>query len=128
MVVAALICAGVLAASICVYWIVFLQPLYFGFPGWSIFVSNVGWSVKQARAEFYLTLKFHQGTNGHIALSHVEVNGTRVDAYPEDLTLIDGETALLRVYFPYEHNQTYEFVFFDVAGNGFKFVGQSPSQ
>ena len=91
----------------------------------SLDVRNVGWDLARARADFNATATAVWRQEG-ITLDHVEVNGTRVDAYPEDSSLMLGETTLVRVYYPYEAGVTYVFIFFTEWEHEYHCVAQAP--
>lgn len=89
-------------------------------------IRFVGWNVPLARAEFSFTASSNY--RDEVRIERVKVNGTTVDFYPEDLSLKDNESAIVKVYFAYRYSTKYEFGFIDSDGNEFGFASRSPSE
>ena len=71
----------------------------------TVSVQDVIWETPLAKAELHL---YYIGY-GETVIGYVEVNGTRVDVYPENLSMKNEDTAVIKVYFPFDYNTTYEF-------------------
>lgn len=85
-------------------------------------VQDVIWEIPLAKAELHLYYICYRETT----IGYVEVNGTRVDVYPENLSMKNEDTAVIRVYFPFDYNTTYEFRIMTEVGLDYTSVWTSP--
>jgi len=85
-------------------------------------VQDVIWEIPLAKAELHLYyICYHE-----IVIGYVEVNGTRVDVYPENLSMKNEDTAVIKVYSPFDYNTTYEFRIVTEVGLDYTSVWTSP--
>lgn len=125
----AIILLGTFAMSLLTYWLIHRQSDTFEIDwGESAKVHNVSWNVLLAKAEFIFTVRSVSRSRGVIILDRVEVNGTKVDVYPQKPSLKPGESVLITVYYGYDYNSTYEFKFFTEWENTYIIVLTSPSK
>ena len=66
-------------------------------------VQDVIWEIPLAKAELHLFYICYRET----VIEYVEVNGTRVDVYPENLSMKNEDTAIINVYFPFNYLESY---------------------
>ena len=85
-------------------------------------VQEVVWEIPLAEAELHL----HYICYSETVVGYVEVNGTRVDVYPENLSMKNEDTAMIKVYFPFDYNTTYEFRIVTEIGLDYTSVWISP--
>lgn len=90
----------------------------------TVSVKNVSWEIPLAKAELHLYYICYRET----VIEYVEVNGTRVDVYPEKLSMKNEDTAVIRVYFPFDYNTAYEFRIVTEVGLDYTSVWTSPLQ
>jgi len=125
----AIILLGMFAMSLLTYWLIHRQS---DTPeidwGESAEIRNVSWYVLLAKAEFNFTVKSVYRSPGVIILDRVEVNGIKVDAYPQKPSLKPRESVLITVYYGYDYNSTYEFKFFTERENMYIIFLTSPSK
>jgi len=89
-------------------------------------IQLVNWDLLLAKAEFNFTTKSVFRTPGVIIIEHVEINGTRVDAYPEHPQLETGDSVLFKIYYPYENDTTYFFKFVSQTGANYTVLETAP--
>jgi len=104
-VVIAVVVGAFLICFLYVYWLTHGLVILVNPAPPEVIVQEVDWKIPFARAE--LNLCYHG--YGKLFIEHVEVNGTKVDAYPENLSMECDDSAFVRVYFPYDYSVGYEF-------------------
>jgi hypothetical protein len=125
----AIILLGMFTMSLYTYWFVHGQSDTLEIDwGESAEVHNVSWNVLLAKAEFKFTVNSVSRSRGVIILDRVEVNGTKVDAYPQKPSLKLRESVLITVYYGFDYNSTYEFKFITEWEYIYEIVLTSPSQ
>lgn len=87
-------------------------------------ITNSGWNVTLARAEFNLTA--HLSDWDEIRIEQVKVNGTVADFFPQALCIKNHESVIVMVYFSYQINTKYRFDFLDDEACRFSVVATSP--
>jgi len=85
-------------------------------------VQDVIWEIPLAKAELHLCYICYRET----VIGYVEVNGTRVDVYPENLSMKNEDTTVIKVYSPFDYNTTYEFRIVTEVGLDYTSVWTSP--
>ena len=108
------------------YWQMTLLPITFApILTESMKINLVGWNLALARAEFNISV-IYTNMDSSIAIQYVEVNGTKVDTYPEHFSLKPGESDLIKVYYPYASNSTYKIVFLTAQDMSFSTSYRTP--
>lgn len=88
----------------------------------TVSVQDVIWEIPLAKAELSLYCICY----GETVIGYLEVNGTRVDAHPENLSMKNEDSAVIEVYFPFDYNSTYEFRIMTEIGLDYTSVWTSP--